>query len=156
MFNSRNDALSVLRQRIQTKAYARTDPPQHERHPYKEVPWDNPANVGAVVQTLVTAIASLESEPGPREACTDFAGKHLEGTDFAEAHLEGANFADALLREVCFRGARLKGAILKGAQLFNVDFHDAKDLTQQQLDSAHGNAGTRLPAHLSYPRHWAV
>jgi uncharacterized protein YjbI with pentapeptide repeats len=110
----------------------------------------------------VTALLRRASEliragvPGPK---ADHAGAELIG-----ARLAGANLAGASLRGACLIGADLSGANLRAADLTGADLRDADlsgaDLTgglflvQSQLDSAKGDAGTRLPASLSRPVHW--
>ncbi len=93
------------------------------------------------------------------------------GADLAGAELIGAHFAGADLTGACLRGARLLGADLTGADLTLADVTGADlraatlvgaDLsrtlfvTQSQLDSAVGDAATRLPPGRTRPNHWPV
>jgi uncharacterized protein YjbI with pentapeptide repeats len=110
----------------------------------------------------VTALLRKASEliraggPGPK---ADHAGAELIG-----ARLAGANLAGASLRGACLIGADLRGADLRAADLTGADLRDADlggadlagslFLVQSQLDTAQGDAGTKLPASLSRPAHW--
>jgi uncharacterized protein YjbI with pentapeptide repeats len=112
----------------------------------------------------VTALLRRASEliragvPGPK---ADHAGAELIG-----ARLAGANLAGASLRGACLIGADLSGADLRAADLTGADLRDADlssaDLTgslflvQAQLDTARGDASTKLPTSLSRPRHWPL
>jgi len=52
------------------------------------------------------------------------------------------------------RGADLIGADLRGARLDAADLSSSLFVTQVQLDSARGDALTRLPRLLDRPAHW--
>ena len=71
-------------------------------------------------------------------------GANLSGADLRGAYLSGANLGYANLSSADLRGANLIGANLIGANLIG-----AKDLTQEQLDKACGNADTKLPEGLT-------
>jgi hypothetical protein len=91
-------------------------------------------------------------------------GAHLEGADTQQAdlkwaHLEGAFLRRAHVEAADLRGADLEGADLEeahldGADLRGVDLRKAKNLTQNQLDSAYGNGETLLPDRLKRPSSW--
>jgi hypothetical protein len=85
------------------------------------------------------------------------------------AELEGADLSDGDLREARLNGANLTGADLGGAALDNADFagarltganlcaaslKDARNLTQEQIDDAIGDARTVIPDHLDVPQTW--
>lgn len=72
-------------------------------------------------------------------------GTLLQGADLRKANLQYADFARSELK-----GANLKGANLSGARL-----NLAAGLTQEQLDSAFGDAATSLPVGLKAPAHWS-
>ncbi|MDP9073836.1 MAG: pentapeptide repeat-containing protein [Actinomycetota bacterium] len=86
------------------------------------------------------------------------------GADLMGADLRGANLRGANMRGAYLIGAHLTGADLRSADLIGADFRDADlggaDLTgsifvtQSQLDSAMGDASTRLPPALRRPSHW--
>jgi uncharacterized protein YjbI with pentapeptide repeats len=110
----------------------------------------------------VTALLRRASEliragvPGPR---ADHAGAELIGARLARANLAGASLRGARLIGADLSGASLRGADLTGADLRDADLSGA-DLTgslflvQAQLDTARGDASTKLPASLSRPAHW--
>ncbi len=75
----------------------------------------------------------------------------LRGTDLRGAYLIAANLRKADLRFVDFIGADLRDAELGGADLSTSLF-----LTQMQINSAKGNASTRLPDHIARPSHWTA
>lgn len=90
--------------------------------------------------------------------------------DRAGANLLGARLAHADLRAGCLRGALLVGADLgladlrhadllgadlRGADLSGADLRGAIFLTRSQLESARGDAATRLAEGLPRPAHWA-
>jgi uncharacterized protein YjbI with pentapeptide repeats len=85
----------------------------------------------------------------------DLIGADLRGADLNGANLRGAYLIGADLRDADLRGADLIGADLRGVDLRGADLSEAIFLTQSQLDSAHGDAGTRMPPALSRPGHWA-
>ena len=79
----------------------------------------------------------------------DLEGADLRDADLNSANLRDANLTDATLRDANLRDADLIGAILSGAEL-----RHAKNLTQEQINSAFGNAETALPEGLERPPHW--
>jgi uncharacterized protein YjbI with pentapeptide repeats len=70
-------------------------------------------------------------------------------TDFTKAVLVGATMKSAILSE-----ANLSGAVLVNTELQGVDLTTAKNLTQEQVDSAKGDSNTKLPAGLHIPESW--
>jgi Pentapeptide repeats (8 copies) len=101
---------------------------------------------GANLQLANLQGASLTSanllEARLQDASLDSAGlgrANLRGADLQRSWLSLANLAEADLQ-----GANLRGAYLGGANL-----QGAKNLTQDQLDSACGDEKTRLPASLT-------
>jgi hypothetical protein len=91
---------------------------------------------------------------GRRELTKDLGRLRLEGSDLRQADLVDANFEGADLEGVDLRGAVLTGALLKGASLLNanllgVDLSTTRDLTQDQLDSAKCDSGTKPPPGLT-------
>lgn len=66
--------------------------------------------------------------------------------DFSDANLEGATLVGGY-----FGGARFDGAALTGANLSGAELADARGLTQQQLNTACGDATTTLPAGMTAP-----
>jgi uncharacterized protein YjbI with pentapeptide repeats len=78
----------------------------------------------------------------------------LSAAFLAHAGLRGANLSGAALVETYLAGAVLEGADLSGAVLHGVDLWEAYGLTQAQLDTARGDASTRLPDGLRRPASW--
>ncbi len=81
------------------------------------------------------------------------------GAKFKGADLRGANFRGAYLIAADLRGADLRkadliGADLRDADLSGADLIDSLFLTQAQVNSAKGDADTRLPQLLTRPPHW--
>ncbi|MEW6496619.1 MAG: pentapeptide repeat-containing protein [Cyanobacteriota bacterium] len=70
---------------------------------------------------------------------------NLQSTRLCNAQLQGAD-----IRQADFSGASLLDANLEGAFIDLADFRNAYQLTQQQVDSARGQA--RLPAYLKNQR----
>ena len=95
--------------------------------------------------------------------------RHRKRSLGPQTNLMGARLARADLRGVCLRGSRLIAADLTGARLsycdlLGVDLRDADlsgadlvdaiYLTQMQVNSARGDAATRLPLGFQRPAHW--
>jgi pentapeptide repeat protein len=92
---------------------------------------------------------------GPDMRGADMAGKDLRTAALAGASLRGALLIGANLRDVNLGHADLTGADLRGANLAGADLATSLFVTQQQLDSARGDARTKLPSRLRRPAHWA-
>ncbi|WP_416370575.1 pentapeptide repeat-containing protein [Streptomyces sp. PR69] len=95
--------------------------------------------------------------PGGRKKSrrgADLIGARLSGADLRGAELRGAYLIAADLRGADLRQADFIGADLRDAQLAGADLTDAFFLTQMQLNAAHGDDATRLPAALARPAHW--
>lgn len=76
----------------------------------------------------------------------NFFGARLGHADFSEANLEQAVFVGAYLGYARFDHAILTGANFSGAELTG-----AQGLTQEQLNTACGDATTVLPAGMTIP-----
>jgi hypothetical protein len=79
----------------------------------------------------------------------------LAGADLRGANLRGAALVGADLRRAHLTGADLTGADLRGADLREADLAGALFVHQSQLETAAGDAATRIPPGLSRPGHWA-
>ncbi len=79
----------------------------------------------------------------------------LEKADLREARLREVNLREADLEKADLREARLKGADLREADLREADLREAKNLTQEQINAAHGDETTKLPDNLQRPAHWS-
>jgi uncharacterized protein YjbI with pentapeptide repeats len=89
----------------------------------------------------------------------DHRGADLMGADLREARLAGATFRGALLVAARLEGADLRwadllGADLRDARFAGADLSRAMFLTQSQVEAAHGDVHTVLPAGLTRPSHW--
>lgn len=84
----------------------------------------------------------------------DLIGAKLQGADLRAANLRGAYLIAANLRGADLRAADLIGADLRDADLRDADLRDSIFLTQAQINSAKGDAHTKLPPSLHHPVHW--
>jgi uncharacterized protein YjbI with pentapeptide repeats len=133
------------------------------------------ALAAAVPAQAGTADGSASVKVGPQGcpncalAGTDLSNQCLQNSDFSGADLDDAklvltclshaNLRDTKLRRADLSGANLfdakldgadfSGALLSSTSLKSADLRRSKGLTQAQLASACGDAGTRLPAGLS-------
>ncbi|MCA3722764.1 pentapeptide repeat-containing protein, partial [Phenylobacterium sp.] len=71
------------------------------------------------------------------------------GADFDEARLKDARLDGALIRGASFKGADFDGASLKDAAFAGVDLSNARNLRQEQLDTACSVGTVRLPRGLT-------
>ena len=81
------------------------------------------------------------------------------GRDFKKAVLDGQDFSMSLLiaanLEGCsLRGANFLGADLRDANFKNADLQESVFLTQAQVNTAKGNAYTKLPKFITRPEIW--
>ncbi|MCZ8514023.1 pentapeptide repeat-containing protein [Paenibacillus filicis] len=122
------------------------------------------ANVNALLlraSELVRAEA-LRSQKGPsgrRKTYgrgADLIGAKLRGADLRGANLRGAYLIAADLRGADLRGADLIGADFRDADIRGADLTDSIFLTQAQINSAKGDAATKLPSALTRPTHWSA
>lgn len=142
----------------ETEALASLDP-----HSLLEL--DVPAH-RAVVNERLLRVSELVRGPirpklAPRVRSRLERSKDLIGADLKGADLRGANLRGVLLIACNLRGADLRGADLIGADLRDADLGGANlagalFLTQAQVNSARGDARTRLPDRLGRPEHWIV
>lgn len=83
----------------------------------------------------------------------DLAGRRVGG-DQRGGSFRGAVLIRADLHDADLRDADLLGADLRDADIRGSDLSSALFLTQPQVNSAIGDAGTRLPSGLARPGHW--
>lgn len=91
---------------------------------------------------------------GPDRRGADLGGKDMRGADLSGASLRGALLIGADLRGADLSYADLTGADLRGADLRGADLASSIFVGQPQLDSAKGDASTKLPPPLGRPSHW--
>jgi hypothetical protein len=92
--------------------------------------------------------------PGAVLARRDLVGVDLRAASLRGADLRGALLIGADLRAADLRDADLIGADLRAADLRAADLTGALFLTRGQLQSAMGDASTRISARLAQPAHW--
>jgi Pentapeptide repeats (8 copies) len=79
----------------------------------------------------------------------DLEDAYLSRANMEGAYLRGANLINAYLRSADLWDANLRGAYLRGA-----DLKGTLGVTQEQINSAIGDATTKLPAGLTMPELW--
>lgn len=95
---------------------------------------------------LSVAIADRTSFARANASLTNFFGARLTGADFTEANVSEATFVGAYLG-----GARFANAVLTGADFSGAEMGSARGLTQEQLNTACGDATTILPTGMTIP-----
>jgi uncharacterized protein YjbI with pentapeptide repeats len=75
----------------------------------------------------------------------------LPGTTLTGANFQGANLTNATMFGATLDRTNLLNATLTGAVLTDVDLSGAENLTEEQVESAVTNAGTRLPEGIDVP-----
>lgn len=92
---------------------------------------------------------SKRTKKGLDYVAANLKGADLQGVSFRGALMIAANLSHADLRKADFIGADFRDADLSHANLTGAIF-----LTQSQLNSAKGNAHTKIPNYLQKPAHW--
>jgi uncharacterized protein YjbI with pentapeptide repeats len=92
------------------------------------------------------ADARLANFQGVNLVLADLRGAILRRADFQEADLRGADFQGADLWKADFQGADLRGE-----PLYETNLMGAKNLTQEQVNTACVNEHTQLPEGLRRP-----
>lgn len=101
------------------------------------------------------------AEPNPRDGHRLYPGSELMGAKLAKANLCGVTLRGSVLIRADLRSAQLTGCDVLGvdmrdANLSGADLGGAIYLTQMQVNSAHGDDATILPAGFSRPSHWSA
>ncbi len=81
-------------------------------------------------------------------------GANLSGANLSHANLREAKLGTSNLSGVDFSEANLENANLNMAKLHSANLVQAKNLTQEQINSALGNAQTQLPDDITRPKNW--
>lgn len=84
----------------------------------------------------------------------DLMGANLRGANLKGANLRGAFLIAADLQYADLRFADFIGADLRDADIRGADLTGSIFLTQVQINSAKGDASTKIPILLSRPTHW--
>jgi len=107
--------------------------------------------------------------PGANLSGTNLKDVVFYGANLGGAHLREATFSQVDLRDADFSGADLTGAHLhgedfprsrlddanlSGADLTGADLSNAWGLASAQLESAKGDASTKLPSNFPCPKSW--
>jgi pentapeptide repeat protein len=107
-----------------------------------------------VSERVRAAVRPPRQQPDHRGA--DLVGARLKQADLRAANLRGARLIGADLRGADLRVADLTGADLRGADLRGADLTDSLFLIQSQLETARGDARTKLSPSLTRPAHWSA
>jgi hypothetical protein len=99
-------------------------------------------------------LARAAAPPGRDLRGADLTGRDLRGASLRGASLRGARLLGAVLRGTDLTLADVTGADVRGADVSGADLSRALFLSQAQLDAAHGDRRTRLPAARTHPAHW--
>jgi hypothetical protein len=91
---------------------------------------------------------------GKKPMKKDLAGRNFADRDLRDTDLRGAMLIRSNLARADLRGADLIGADLRDAELHGADLSTSLFVTQPQLESARGDAATRIPSTLRRPEHW--
>jgi len=111
-------------------------------------------DVNAVLlRTSELVRAEVQNKKDHRGA--DLIGADLKGADLRGANLRGAYLIGADLRGADLGLADVTGADFRAADLRGADLTGTIFLIQSQLDSAKGNAATKLPLSHTLPTHWS-
>ncbi len=84
----------------------------------------------------------------------DLIGAKLIGSNLRGQNLKGAYLIAADLRNSDLTGTDLRGADMRDADLSDANLEDSLFITQNQINSARGNAKTKLPVWISRPLQW--
>ena len=95
---------------------------------------------------MTIAIADRTNFTGANLSLANLFGVRATGANFTGANLDEASLVGAYFGSANFTGARLRGTNVSGADMANV-----RGLTQEQLNTACGDATTTLPSGLTVP-----
>jgi uncharacterized protein YjbI with pentapeptide repeats len=111
--------------------------------------------VNAVLRQA-SELARADVRPrGIDRSAADLSGKDLRRMSLRGANLRGARLIGAKLLGMDLQLADLTGADLRGADLRAATMDTSLFVTQSQLESAIGDASTRLPTTRTRPAHWS-
>jgi hypothetical protein len=112
--------------------------------------------LAARVGDALGAVSREVRGDGPSYAGQDLVGRDLRTVPLARADLRGALLIAADLSDTDLDRTDLLGADLRDADLSGADLSTVLFLTQPQLNSARGDARTRLPDGLRRPAPWST
>ncbi|ANZ40711.1 hypothetical protein BBK82_36670 [Lentzea guizhouensis] len=113
------------------------------------------AEIRAKVNVLLARTSERLRSSAKSYRGADLIGARLRNKKLVDADLRGAYLIGADLTGADLSGADVIGADLRGADVSGADLSTCLFLTQPQINSARGNARTKLPAALTRPAHWS-
>jgi uncharacterized protein YjbI with pentapeptide repeats len=125
-----------------------------------EIKQFNVSNIRKKINELLIRTSELVREEfihkkyGISGKTSDFIGAKLRKSDLRGANLRGALLIAADLKYADLRKSDVIGADLRDADISGADLRGSIFLTQAQVNSAKGNAETKLPVRLTHPNHW--
>lgn len=126
-----------------------------EKAPEEILELDIGAHRSKVIQLLLkTSEVYRKNHPKKRNKRVDYVGANLKGADLRGFSFRGTLMIAADLSHADLKKADFIGADLRDADLSNANLTGALFLTQSQLNSAKGNAYTKIPDYLKSPDHW--
>ena len=112
------------------------------------------SNLDFAWATLVGANLSDANLSSTHLINVDLMGANLSGANLVDANLFCADLSNANLSGANLLDVNLAGADLVGANLSNADLSMVKNLTQEDINEAKGDATTKIPEGLNRPTHW--
>lgn len=107
------------------------------------------------VNTLLKqVIKHMSANSASGGASKKFFGKNFKKTDLEKTDFSMSLMIAANLKGCHLRGSNFLGADLRDAVIEDTDLSECLFLTQMQINSAKGNANTKLPAGLCHPVSW--
>ena len=113
------------------------------------LPWVNLSDAkltGAQMENIVLHNSRLES--------TNLEGAKMDHAYLQRAVLNDANLTTAFLHAATLRSAKLLRTNFTEARIAGADFTSTQHLTQEQVNSAYGDANTKLPPGLVPSPYW--
>jgi hypothetical protein len=110
--------------------------------------------VAALLREASALARARYAATAPDHRGADLAEADLRGLDLRGADLRGAEMLGADLRGVDLDLADMTGADLRAADLRGTDLGGSLFVTGSQLESAMGDARTRIPPGMRRPDHW--
>jgi Pentapeptide repeats (8 copies) len=135
-------------------AYVREHAPTHLPANQTNPVAQDPAPLATDIQAIVTVIRRREWNYEKNDQRLDLHRTDLHGADLRDTHLTRANLTGANLTGTNLGDANLTRADLLDSYLMGADLKDAQGVTQAEIDSAIGNATTKLPAGIVMPKSW--
>ncbi|MGL5676802.1 MAG: pentapeptide repeat-containing protein [Cellulosilyticaceae bacterium] len=123
-----------------------------EQEPKKILSYDLEAyreRVNVLLKALTNQVRTTKDNGNKNFFGKNLKGKNLDGKDFTMALMIAANLEKCRLRR-----ANLLGADMRDTNIKDTDLSESLFLTQMQINSAKGNAETKLPSYLSRPSTW--